>query len=194
MAGTNAGSAFVFVYLACIAGIGLPLLIAETMLERADKAIRWMRWVTAGVSRHWKAVGLIGICGALLILSFYSVVAGWILEYMIPAFHGFEGITSESAAQGFSSLLANPQSLIFWHTVFMIMTTAIVPRGVTSGIEKADKILMPALFFIILLLLAYGIFAADMLGAIDFMFSFDLSKINRTVIFSAMGHLSEIVH
>lgn len=192
MTGTNGGSAFVLVYLACIVGIGLPLLMAETLLGRRGQGnpMDAMGNVAreAGSGSYWKIVGFIGITGALLILSFYSVVAGWILEYMVRSFSGFTGITAETAASGFGSLLGNPLKMAMWHTVFMIMTVAVVARGVTGGIEKANKILMPALFGIVVALIIYGFVAADMPAAIRFMFHFDASQITPAVIFSAMGH------
>lgn len=192
MTGKNGGSAFVLVYLACIFAIGVPLLIAELMLGRRGQgnpvASMGALAQEAGVTKLWKGLGLMGIIGALLIFSFYSVVAGWVLDYSMQAMKGFAGITPELAGQRFGDLLASPLRLIGWHTVFMLMTGYIVVRGVTSGIEAANKIMMPTLFAIVLVLLAYGIFAADMVGALKFMFHFNAREINASVILSAMGH------
>ncbi|KXB30794.1 transporter [Dechloromonas denitrificans] len=192
MTGTNGGSAFVLVYLLCIVSIGLPLLMAETMLGRRGQGnpVAAMGVVAreAGLGRYWKIIGLIGVTGALLILSFYSVVAGWILEYTLRATAGFDGITKESAAAGFAGLLADPLRLIAWHSLFMVMTVFVVARGVTGGIEQANKIMMPALFAIVLGLIGYGMVTADMPAAFRFMFHFDVSAITREVVFSAMGH------
>ena len=192
MVGTNGGSAFVLVYLACIVGIGLPLLMAETLLGRRGQGnpMDAMGNVAreAGVGSYWRVLGFIGTIGALMILSFYSVVAGWILEYMLRAFGGFTGITAESAAPMFGALLADPLTMIGWHSVFMVLTILVVARGVTGGIERANKIMMPALFFILVLLIIYGVVAADMPAAIRFMFHFDAGQISPSVILAAMGH------
>ena len=192
MTGTNGGSAFVLVYLACIAAIGVPLLMAETLLGRRGQAnpVQAMRTVIAeaGASRLWVGIGYFGITAAVLILAFYSVVAGWILEYLLRSLSGFSGITRESAAADFDALLANPTRLVLWHSVFMAMTALVVARGVTSGIERANKIMMPALFLIIVGLIGYGIIAADMPAAFRFMFHFDFSEVKREVVLSAMGH------
>jgi len=192
MTGQNGGSAFVLVYLACILVIGMPLLMAELTLGRRGQSnpIESMGKLAkeAGATKLWKMVGVIGVGGALLILSFYSVVAGWVLEYTAQAIRGFDGITPENAGANFGKLLANPIALICWHTIFMAMATAVVARGVTSGIEAANKILMPALFIILLTLVAYGFASADMGAAFRFMFHFDLEAINSTVVLSAMGH------
>jgi neurotransmitter:Na+ symporter, NSS family len=192
MTGTNGGSAFVLVYLACIVGIGVPLLMAETMLGRRGQGnpVDAMRSVAseAGANQLWQVVGVIGILGASLILSFYSVVAGWILDYTVLAVQGFGGMGKEDFAATFSALLADPWRLIGWHTLFMLLNLIVVIGGVTGGIERANKILMPALFAIVLLLLGYGIVAADMPAAVRFMFHFEPQAISATVILSAMGH------
>lgn len=192
MTGTNGGSAFVLVYLACILVIGLPLLMAELMLGRRGQSNPVITMGNlaeeAGVTRWWKLVGVMGVTGALLILSFYSVVAGWILDYTAQAVHGFDGISSETAGSNFSALLANPLALISWHTLFMAITTAVVARGVTSGIEAANKVLMPTLFIILMVLVVYGFVSADMPAAFAFMFHFNLHDLSAPVVLSAMGH------
>ena len=192
MTGTNGGSAFVLVYLACIVGIGVPLLMAETMLGRRGQGnpVDAMRSVAAeaGAARLWQVVGVIGILGASLILSFYSVVAGWILDYTVLAVQGFDGMGKDDFAATFSALLADPWRLIGWHTLFMLLNLVVVIGGVTGGIERANKIMMPALFAIVLLLIGYGIVAADMPAAVRFMFHFEPQAISAPVILAAMGH------
>ena len=192
MAGKNGGSAFVLIYLGCILMIGLPLLMAELSLGRRGQSnpIASMRKLAleAGQSKVWQVLGAIGVFGALLILSFYSVVAGWILEYAAQAFRGFEGLTAEAAAERFGAVLGNPGLLIGWHTVFMLLTAGVVARGVTGGIERANRILMPALFVIVLVMFGYGLVAADMSSAFAFLFHFDLKEVSASVVLSAMGH------
>ena len=103
MTGTNGGSAFVLVYLACIAAIGVPLLMAESMLGRRGQSnpVGTMRSLAdeAGASRAWQVIGLIGILGSVLILSFYSVVAGWVLDYTLRAVEGFQGMDKAALAR-----------------------------------------------------------------------------------------------
>lgn len=192
MTGSNGGSAFVLVYLACILAIGVPLLMAETLLGRRGQGnpVTTMRVLAdeAGASRWWQAIGLIGIVGAFIILAFYSVVAGWVLEYTWRAGLGFAALSKEAFADAFGALLASPGRLIFWHTVFMLLTAVVVLGGVTSGIERANKIMMPALFGILIFLVGYGAMAADLPAAFHFLFRFDPSAINRGVLFAAMGH------
>ena len=138
MTGTNGGSAFVLVYLACIIGIGLPLLMAEIMLGRRgqENPADTMRLLAreARVSPWWQAVGFIGIFGALFILSFYSVVAGWILDYTVLAARGFGQFAKEDFGPLFAGLLANPVKLIGWHSAFMLLNFVVVAGGITGGI------------------------------------------------------------
>lgn len=192
MAGSNGGSAFVLVYLACILLIGLPLLMAETMLGRRGQAspIGTMQKLVkeANATSFWQSIGYVGILGSFLILSFYSVVAGWILEYTAQIVQGFAGNTREYFSSAFDNLLNNPMQLIFWHSIFMLVNGVVILAGVTSGIERANKIMMPSLFIILVILVIYGAYAADLSGAIHFLFHFDASAITPTVIYSAMGH------
>ncbi len=192
MTGSNGGSAFVLIYLACIVGIGVPLLMAETMLGRRGQAspVASMRFLAdeAGAAGLWQIIGYIGIVGALLILSFYSVVAGWVLEYTWRAAAGFRALPKEAFGEAFGALLADPLRMIAWHTVFMAMCAIVVLGGVTAGIERANKIMMPALFAILLGLLGYGAVAADLPASFRFLFHFDPAAVNRQVLLAAMGH------
>lgn len=191
MAGSNGGSAFVIVYLLCVLLIGLPLLMAEAMLGRRGAASppATMRRLAdeAGASRLWMAIGYIGIFGAFVILAFYSVVAGWVLDYTWLSLRGFEGGDSAHFSAAFDQLLASPGRLIFWHSIFMLLVVLVVAGGVTSGIERANRIMMPALFAILLFLVGYGAFAADLPAALAYLFHFDPAALNRSVLFAAMG-------
>jgi len=117
------------------------------------------------------------------------VVAGWVLDYVLRAANGdFVNITSAQAKEQFSSFVANPLELLLWHTVFMFLTMFVVARGVTSGLERANKIMMPALMVILLILLGYSLAVGDVARSIEFMFRPDFSKITPAAILSAMGH------
>ena len=192
MTGSNGGSAFVLVYLVCILVIGVPLLMAEVMLGRRGQGnpVAGMRRLISesAAARGWMAIGYIGILGAFLILSFYSVVAGWVLEYTWQALQGFQATQGEAYEAAFKQLLASPGRLILWHSVFMALTAGVVLGGVSGGIERANKIMMPGLFLILLFLVAYGALAADLPAAWHFLFHFNPQAITPGVVFSAMGH------
>ncbi|MDR2637117.1 MAG: sodium-dependent transporter, partial [Zoogloeaceae bacterium] len=192
IAGTQGGSAFVLVYLICILLVGIPLLMAETLIGRRGRgnpAASMLRVAgESGCSSWWGVLGWTGMLGALLILSYYSVVAGWIVSYLGKLLVGEQITTAAEAAESFSALLASPGELILSHSIFLILTVAVVARGVVAGIERANRVLMPALFIILLLLTLWGGFAGDMRQAWHFMFDFKPEAITGTVILTAMGH------
>ncbi len=193
MTGVNGGSAFVLVFLGCILLIGIPLMMCEVMLGRraqknpADGMQRLA--LEAGASRHWKWIGLAGVLTGVLILSFYSVIGGWVIRYIVHAAAGdFSGANAGEIANMFGGMLASASTLAFWHTIFTVMTVWVVARGVNHGLEKASKILMPSLFAILLLLLVYSVFEGSFAHALHFMFTPDFSKITPGSALSALGH------
>ncbi|MES2502092.1 MAG: sodium-dependent transporter [Pseudomonadota bacterium] len=193
MIGVNGGSAFVLVFIFCIIFVGIPLMMTEVMLgRRAQKnpfnGIQFLA-SEAQASPYWKYIGGMGLITGLLILSFYSVIGGWVLAYIIESAKGsFSQITAAQSSANFNALLASPFKLLFWHTIFMLLTMGVVARGVNSGLEKANTILIPALFAILLVLLGYSLSVGDMPAAFHFMFSLDFSKITPVAVLSAMGH------
>lgn len=193
MIGVNGGSAFVLVFILCILLVGIPLMMTEILLgRRAQKnPYNGMQALAAeaNVSRSWKYLGGMGMVTGLLILGFYSVIGGWVLSYIYYAAIGsFTGIAGPQSIANFNALLASPITLLFWHTVFMLLTMGVVARGVNSGLEKANNILIPALFMILLILLGYSLSEGDMHLAAQFMFNPDFGKITPTVVLTALGH------
>lgn len=193
MIGVNGGSAFVLVFVACVLLIGIPLMMTEILLgRRAQKnPFNGMQAlaIEAKISTAWKYLGGMGMLTGLLILSFYSVIGGWILAYIIEAARGsFSQITATQSSANFDALLASPLKLLGWHTVFMFMTMSVVAHGVNSGLEKANNILISSLFVILLILLGYSMSVGDMQAAFQFMFKPDFAKISPTAVLSAMGH------
>lgn len=191
--GEYGGGAFVLVYLLCIAVIGLPIMMAEVMLGRRGRQspINTMRALAAdeGHSPVWQALGWLGVLAGFLILSFYSVVAGWALAYIPRAITGaFSGASADEIGKAFSGLLTSPETLLAWHTIFMGMVMIVVARGVRSGLEQAVRILMPALFVLLVVMVGYAIGAADFGAGIRFMFTPDFSKLSATAVLTAMGH------
>lgn len=193
MIGVNGGSAFVLVFIACILIVGIPLMMTEILLgRRAQKnpfnGIEALA-IEAKASPYWKLLGGMGMLTGLLILSFYSVIGGWVLYFITEAIKGsFVGIKAAQSTANFNDLLASPLTLLFWHTVFMCLTMGVVARGVNSGLEQANNILIPALFVILLILLGYSMSVGDMQSAYHFMFSLDFSKITPVAVLSALGH------
>lgn len=193
MIGVNGGSAFVFVFIACIFFVGIPLMMTEVLLgRRAQKnPLDGMATLAkeANVSQYWRFLGGVGMLTGLLILSFYSVIGGWVLNYIWLALHGaFSNTDGATATANFNTLLASPLTLIFWHSAFMLMTMGVVARGVNAGLERANNILIPALFIILLILLGYSMAVGNFAQSARFMFKPDFSKITPIVVLSALGH------
>ena len=193
MVGENGGSAFVIAYLFCIALIGFPILVAEWLIGRRGQKnpINSFADVASkdGKTKAWGIVGASGILGAFLILSFYSVIGGWALNYVAKTGTGsFAGQNSEAVAAIFDNMLAAPGTLTIWHSVFMALTAIIVGAGVAGGIEKAAKVLMPLLGIILLVILGYNVLNGGFGEAVQYLFTPDMSKMNSSVLLAALGH------
>lgn len=191
--GENGGGAFVLVYLLCILLLGIPVLLSEFLLGRNGKAnpVQAMANVARenGGSKLWAGLGFNGVLAGLLILSFYSVIAGWAMFYFIESVQGsFVNTDAKVVGELFSGLLASPGQLIFWHTLFAATTIAIVANGVTKGIEKAVNVLMPGLFVILLILLGYATTTGHFSQSAEFLFSADFSKLTWDAVLVALGH------
>ncbi|NEV63884.1 sodium-dependent transporter [Thiorhodococcus minor] len=180
--GENGGGAFVLVYLVCIALIGAPIMIAEILLGRRGRQspINTMRALVQDEQAHpaWSLLGWGGVITGFLILSYYSVIAGWALAYVFRAAAGaFNGATAEMVGAQFDGLLSSPESVLAWHTIFMVMTMVVVARGVRGGLEKAVTFLMPALFVLLLVLVGYAMSLGAFSQGLDFLFSPNFEKV-----------------
>lgn len=191
--GENGGGVFVLVYLLCIAAIGIPIMMAEVMIGRSGRKspISAMRILAerAGKSPNWQWVGWMVVASASIILSFYSVIAGWALSYIGYAASGtFSGASAETIGNIFSSLLADPATLLMWHSLFMVLTIVVVARGVRAGLERAVTLLMPGLFILLLVMVGYAMVAGDFARGFNFLFQPDFSKLTTSAVLTAMGH------
>lgn len=192
MVGENGGAAFVLVYLACVALVGLPILVAEWLMGRRGQKnpVDTMAELARknGKPRAWMGIGITGVLAAFLILSFYSVIGGWSLNYTLGTVIGtFSGGDSDSIGALFSNMLANPMTLLGWHTAFMVLVVAIVARGVTKGLESAVRSMMPALVILMLILAGYGMTTGHFGEAMAFMFRPEWSALDGGVVLAAMG-------
>jgi len=192
--GENGGGAFVIVYLLCVLLIGIPIMMAETLLGRRSRQnpINTMVTLTeeAGADKNWHYLGWMGVTAGFLILSYYSVIAGWASAYVLKAFTGsFLGADASSIRVLFDDFVGSPIKLLFWHTLFMLATMLIVARGVNTGLEKAVRFLMPGLFVLLMLMVAYAMTFDDYYDkGIKFLFTPDFSKITADGVLTAMGH------
>ena len=193
IAGQNGGGAFVLVYLICIAVIGIPIMMAEVMIGRRGRQSPINTMISlsedAGRNRYWSMLGWSGVIAGFLILSYYSVIAGWGLAYVFRAAIGmFSGADADQVEGIFKDFLASPERLLAWHTIFMVMTMVVVGRGVRSGLEQAVRFLMPALFVLLLIMVGYAMSTDFFSKGLAFLFEPDFSKLSRDSVLIAMGH------
>lgn len=191
--GEYGGGAFVIVYLLCIALIGLPVMMAEVLLGKRGRSspINTMRTLAkeAGQSQLWQIVGWSGVIAGFLILSFYSVVAGWALAYIPRLASGVFATAAATlppseianfAGSKFDNLVGDPLRLLVWHTVFMIVTITMVAGGVQGGLERAVRWMMPALFAVLLILVGYAMSTPKFMEGVHFLFNIDFNKLFYT--------------
>ena len=205
LAGENGGGAFVLFYIACVFLLGLPLVLSEIFIGKAGQsdAVGSIRRIAkeSHASRAWSLTGAIGALAAFLILSFYSVVAGWVLYYSgifgldllqaigsgDPLRGALVGETRGDIEARLGAMFANPWLLGAMHIAFMGLTTFIVARGVSGGIEKAATILMPMFFVLLIGITIYSAIEGDMEQALAFLFTPDFSKLTPQVMNEALG-------
>ncbi len=192
LTGIHGGSAFVLVYILCVAVLGIPMMMAEVMLGRRGRQtpINTMRTLAeeTNASQGWQLIGWSGTLAGILILSYYSVIGGWTIGYIVHAATGdFSGLSGDGATSLFGDFVGSPLIQVGWHTAFMLITMAIVARGVQSGLEKAVTYLMPALFVLLLVLVGYAMTTGYFMKGLAFLFTPDFSHFSSTSMLTAMG-------
>ena len=191
MAGQNGGGAFVLVYLLFIFLIGMPVMMSEILIGRRGRrnpvATMALLGEEEGGSKHWKWVGALGVITAMLILSYYSVIAGWTLTYIPKALSGqFAGADAASIANLFDNFVSNPMAVIAAHTIFMFLNFFVIARGV-KGLETAVKFLMPALLFLLFILFYYSLTSGSFAEGVSFMFTPNFAALDWDGVLTAMG-------
>lgn len=190
VAGENGGGAFVIVYIICVILIGLPVLAAELFIGRRGKgsAVGAVAHLARaeGRSSLWTLQSWVGMAGAFIILTFYSVIAGWVIAYAVMiardlfsavasqglsglAAGAFSGLSQDEVGAKLGELLSDPVRMIFYHGVFMAITVAIVARGLKGGIETTVTILMPAFFVMLIVLVGFSLVQGDQVRGLDFL-------------------------
>jgi NSS family neurotransmitter:Na+ symporter len=191
-AGTNGGGAFVALYLLGLGLIVFPLMLVEFAIGRhgrldATGSIAAVAGASAA-SRLWAGIGVVGVVGAAIILSFYSVIGGWALAYVVDTIgHGLPGAEAPAVQARYDALLASPLRMGAFHALFTTITAVVVARGIAAGIERASLVLMPILIALVLLLAVYAITQGDAAGAVRFLFAFDWTRLSARVALEALG-------
>ncbi|WP_321337150.1 sodium-dependent transporter [Breoghania sp.] len=185
--GENGGAAFLLLYLGIVFTIGLSVLLAEVALGRAGQTDAFSAFKALG-HKGWTVVGALGLTIAFLILSFYSVIAGWTIAYVIKSANGaFSGLDIGAVGDSFVGFISNPWQPLLYQALFVVLTVFVVLKGVASGIERVSKILMPVLFLILLALVARSVTLSGAEKGLRFFLSPDFSKIDGTIFMAALG-------
>lgn len=191
--GSHGGSAFILLYLLCLAAVAIPVLMAEVMIGREGRMSpvgTFDRLCSQhGIYRRWQICGWLVMIAGFVILSFYSVVAGWAMAYVVRTAMGqFTWVTADGAAAIFADLVEDPERLLAWHTLFMGLTILIVSRGVRGGLERAAAWLMPALVVLLLVLVVYGTRLHGFRAAVDYLLRPDFGALDHGAFLAALGH------
>jgi NSS family neurotransmitter:Na+ symporter len=182
VAGQNGGGAFVLVYLFFVLIIGIPLFMSELMLGKRGRQSPSQSIINIAtelkLSRHWAWLGSIATLSGFLILSYYSVVAGEVLAYAIRTVSGtFDGQSADGISSLYNRFRANPETLLAWHSIFIVITCIVVARGVHHGLEKTVSVLMPLLMLILLMLIAHAVQSGTFINGASFLFDLDFKKL-----------------
>ncbi|MBT8098660.1 MAG: sodium-dependent transporter [Gammaproteobacteria bacterium] len=192
IAGQNGGGAFVLVYLLCVVLIGMPVMMSEILLGRRGRrnpvATMALLGQEEGSSKHWRIVGAMGVLAGILILSYYSVIAGWTLAYIFKSGSGvFAGATPAVVSEQFANYVGDWRLVALSHTVFMGLTTFVVMRGVERGLEQAVRFMVPALLALMVVLLGNSISSGYFGEGLAFMFTPDFEKLTWESVLAALG-------
>lgn len=187
--GIYGGAAFLFVYLGFILAVGLPVMLSEFVIGRKARRNAYGAFKKLSPHTLWKNIGILGVLAAFLILSFYGVVAGWSMKYVLFSLqNSFVGQTPKEIEYMFSHFITSPGSPLLYQLLFMLLTGAIVVIGVQKGIERYSKILMPILLFIIIALDIRALTLPGSFEGMKFLFHPDFSKLSGEGILNALGH------
>ncbi|MFB3122509.1 MAG: sodium-dependent transporter [Candidatus Binatia bacterium] len=186
--GKYGGGAFVLVYIGCVLAVGIPIMLAEFLIGRKTQRNCVGAFQKLRPGSPWVVTGWLGVITGFVILSYYSVVGGWVLHYAFLSLkNSFTDRPPEEVSAMFSGLLGSPVLQIFWHTIFMLLTIIIVARGIYGGIERGNKIMMPALFLLLCGLLVYALQSDGAKAGLDFLLSPRWDQMSPTGVLEALG-------
>jgi NSS family neurotransmitter:Na+ symporter len=186
--GENGGAAFIIIYLAIVLIIGIPVMLSEFTIGRRSQQNVFGAFKKLAPGKPWFLIGIMGVAAAFMILAFYTVVAGWTLEYLYQSvINGFKGKSADELGTMFNGFVGSSYRPLLWYFVFMGLTALIVTAGVKGGIEKSTKIMMPLLFFLLIVLIVRSLFLPGAEKGISFLFKPDFSKITTSTFLLALG-------
>ena len=187
MTGENGGAAFILIYLGCVFLLGIPGMIAEFIVGRHASANAARAYDALSGGRPWKLVGYLGIFTSTIILGFYAVVAGWCLQYLFASIVGTLQGDADYVKQYFTTFSSHPLWPCLWAVAFILITHFVVVRGIEKGIERASKLLMPALLVLLVIIVVASCMLPGAVNGIEFLFRPDFSKVSTNVMLEALG-------
>jgi len=192
IAGQNGGGAFVLVYLICVIVIGMPVMMSEVLIGRRGRrnpvATMELLGREEGGSGRWRWIGGMGVVAGILILSYYSVIAGWTLAYIVKSATGaFAGASAAAVSEQFNQFTGDWRMVALCHTLFMSLSVFVVARGVERGLEQAVRFMVPALLILMLVLLGYSINSGYFDEGVAFMFTPDFERLTWGSVLAALG-------
>ncbi len=187
-AGQNGGGAFIIVYILCVLLLGIPVIMSEFILGRSThKNMKGaLRQLSPGSKVYWFAY--VCIIGDVITLSFYSVVCGWIMEYLYQALvGGLSGHSAEEYSTMFTTFVANPWRCVGWTVLFLVINFLVMQRGIEKGVEATCRFMMPLLFIILAVFCVNSLFLPDAGKGLSFIFSPDFSQLTWKGVADALG-------
>lgn len=187
-AGMHGGGAFIFIYILCVLFMGIPVIIAEFIIGRSTHKNAHRAISILAPGSKFRYVSYIGICSSIMILSFYSVVAGWIVEYFFQSLSGnLNGHSAKEYSEIFNGLVSSPWRSLLWTYIFLGANFLIIRKGIQKGIEKISNLLMPLLFLLLIAFCINSILLPNAKEGLEFMFKPDFSQVSPSMVVGAMG-------
>ena len=187
-AGVNGGGAFILVYICCILVMGIPVIMSEFIIGRSTHSNMKAALRQLSPGKKYYLFTYICIIGSFVVIGFYSVVCGWIIEYLYQAaIGGLSGHSSEEYTEMFKGLISNPWRCVGWTMLFLVINFIVMSRGIEKGIERVASIMMPLLFVILIVFCVNSLLLPGARKGLDFLFSPDFSKLTWKGVLEAFG-------
>lgn len=184
--GTNGGAAFIIIYLVLVFLLCLPIMMSEFVVGRRSQANAFRAFKVLSPKGHWGIIGLLGVLGAVSLISFYCVVGGWTIDYLVHSV-AFR-LPEQGGSEGFfAAAVSSPGRTLTYTYIFLIMTALVLLAGIKDGIEKYTKIMMPLLFLTIIIIAIRSVTLPGAGAGLDFLFKPDFSKVTADTFLDALG-------